>query len=255
MKGAARATGRPPLSMDERAADGYAATLRRVDPDRYFSALFAPASCRPILFALYAFNHELARIGEIAREPMAGEIRLQWWSEAIERARDGRAPSDLARALAARADATPGLAPLLQAMIAARRRDLSSTPFAGADERDAYLDATSGNLIRAAALILGAAAADEAARAAGIAYGIAGLVRNRRARPAAPSLLSQSDDEAMRDARAHLARARSHRVSRAALPAFLPVALVPLHLHAPGRSAPPWRRQIVLLRAAMQGAF
>lgn len=53
------------------------ATVRRFDPDRYFSALFAPADKRPLLFALYAFNHELARVGEVVREPMMGEIRLQ----------------------------------------------------------------------------------------------------------------------------------------------------------------------------------
>src|ERR1041384_3406995 len=53
------------------------AMVRRADPDRYFSALFAPAETRPLLFALYAFNHELARIGEVVHQPMTGEIRLQ----------------------------------------------------------------------------------------------------------------------------------------------------------------------------------
>ena len=44
--------------------------VRKADPDRYFSTLFAPASKRSFLFALYAFNAEMARIGASVREPM-----------------------------------------------------------------------------------------------------------------------------------------------------------------------------------------
>ncbi len=77
-------------------------TVRRADPDRYLSALFARAERRPLLFALYAFNHELARIGETVKEPaMLADIRLEWWREAVEGARDGK-PRDheVVRALA-----------------------------------------------------------------------------------------------------------------------------------------------------------
>ena len=91
------------------------ATVRRVDADRYFSALFAPPEKRPLLFALYAFNHELARIGEMAREPMAAEIRLQWWRETVESARAGKPRNhNVALALAEvflRTDLPPGLLP------------------------------------------------------------------------------------------------------------------------------------------------
>ena len=61
--------------------------VRKHDPDRYFTALFAPAQHRETLFALYAFNHELARAREAVREPMAAMIRLQWWREVVEGAR------------------------------------------------------------------------------------------------------------------------------------------------------------------------
>src|SRR5438067_12028668 len=84
------------------AFEACAATVRKHDPDRYFSALFAPAEKRPFLFALYAFNHEIARIGETVREPMMGEIRLQWWRETVGSARAGEPREhDVARALAA----------------------------------------------------------------------------------------------------------------------------------------------------------
>ena len=61
------------------------------DLDRYVSALFAPGACREHLFALYAFNVELARIGDQVSEPQLGEIRLQWWRDALDLAASGDA--------------------------------------------------------------------------------------------------------------------------------------------------------------------
>ncbi len=61
--------------------------MRRHDPDRFLTALFAPAAVREALFTLYALNHELARAREVAREPMMALVRLQWWREVIEGAR------------------------------------------------------------------------------------------------------------------------------------------------------------------------
>ena len=60
------------------------ALARAADYDRYLSALFAPVGRREALFALIAFNHEIARIPEAVSEPMLGRIRLQWWREVVE---------------------------------------------------------------------------------------------------------------------------------------------------------------------------
>ena len=60
------------------------ALARAADYDRYLSALFAPVGSREALFALIAFNHEVARIPEAVSEPMLGRIRLQWWREVVE---------------------------------------------------------------------------------------------------------------------------------------------------------------------------
>ena len=60
------------------------AIARAADYDRYLSTLFAPAGSREALFALIAFNHEVARIPEVVSEPMLGRIRLQWWRETLE---------------------------------------------------------------------------------------------------------------------------------------------------------------------------
>ncbi len=77
-------------------------SVRAADPDRYFSALFAPAPLRPLLLSLYAFNHEGARVAESVREPMLGAIRLEWWRETVEGAANGTPRNhDVARGLAA----------------------------------------------------------------------------------------------------------------------------------------------------------
>src|SRR3954452_10041979 len=58
--------------------------LREGYSDRYWASLFAPADKRPHLHALYAFNFEVARVREAVREALVGEIRLQWWRDALQ---------------------------------------------------------------------------------------------------------------------------------------------------------------------------
>jgi NADH dehydrogenase [ubiquinone] 1 alpha subcomplex assembly factor 6 len=64
--------------------DSCAALVRRYDPDRYFAVLLARADRRDSLFALHAFELELARIPDRVSEPMLGAIRLQWWRESLD---------------------------------------------------------------------------------------------------------------------------------------------------------------------------
>jgi 15-cis-phytoene synthase len=74
--------------------------VRAADKDRFLATLFAPAVHRPALFALYSFNAEVAGIREHGREPVAGEVRLQWWREVLADGRKGEAAGHpVARAL------------------------------------------------------------------------------------------------------------------------------------------------------------
>ena len=66
------------------------ALVRAADKDRFLATLFAPADKRGPLFALYAFNAEITSVRERAREPMPGEIRLQWWRDVHQWRADGR---------------------------------------------------------------------------------------------------------------------------------------------------------------------
>src|SRR3569623_3799824 len=82
--------------------------VREADRDRYLATLFAPQDKRAALFALYAFNIELIRVRDVAREPMPGEIRLQWWREVLEDKRDGEAAAHPVAAALRRSIATHG---------------------------------------------------------------------------------------------------------------------------------------------------
>src|ERR1700760_1745073 len=69
-----------------------AALVRRHDRDRYQTALFAPAARREALFALYAFNYEIARLRQRVAQPVLGHIQRQWWRENIPAAFEGGVP-------------------------------------------------------------------------------------------------------------------------------------------------------------------
>ena len=131
------------------------ALVRAADRDRFLAALFAPRERRGALFALYAFNVEIARVREVVRDPVAGEIRLQWWSDVL--AGDGRWEIEahpVASALRASV-ARYGLPPeRLQTTISARRFDLYDEPMATLADLEAYADGASSSLIALAAQIL-----------------------------------------------------------------------------------------------------
>ncbi|HVZ08363.1 squalene/phytoene synthase family protein [Rhodopila sp.] len=154
------------------ATDDIAATVRRHDPDRFLTALFAPAPRRDTLMVLYAFNHELARAREVASDPTLALMRLHWWREVVEGApRHHEIATPLRRMIQAGSLDPAYLLPLIEA------RDLEAYGdfFGDAEWRDWVL-AGPGGLAVAAAAALGAPN-PEVARPYGAAYGVAGLLR------------------------------------------------------------------------------
>src|SRR3954452_23828685 len=71
---------------------GLAGFVRAHDPDRFLCALFAQAARREAVFALLAYNHELARAREAARTPLLALMRLQWWRDVVADAAAGHPP-------------------------------------------------------------------------------------------------------------------------------------------------------------------
>ncbi|MFC5068973.1 phytoene/squalene synthase family protein [Flaviflagellibacter deserti] len=155
--------------------------VRDEDRDRFLTTLFAPDERRQALYALYAFNTELARVRESVSDPIPGEIRLTWWREVFEGSRKGEAEAHpVARALlSAIHDNRLPFEPFIR-MTEARVFDLYDDPVPTVGDLEGYAGDTSSALIRLASIVLtggeepgGAAAAGHA----GVAYAITGLLR------------------------------------------------------------------------------
>ena len=153
--------------------EAIAALVRRHDPDRFLTALFAPPDKRDALLTLYAFNHELARAREVVSEPPLALIRLQWWREVVEGAYRRH---EVAEPLRAAIDAGELDRGDLLRVIDAREAEAAPAFETMGDWRD-YLFGSAGGVAVAAGRLLGAPD-PETLRPMGAAYGIAGLLRS-----------------------------------------------------------------------------
>src|SRR6185436_12664026 len=122
--------------------------VREADKDRFLATLFAPQKYRRALYALYAFNLEVARTREVAREPMPGELRLQWWREALtgggHGAEAGHPVAAALRDVVVRYRLPPQI---LIELIDARAFDLYDEPMASVADLEVYSARTSAALI------------------------------------------------------------------------------------------------------------
>jgi NADH dehydrogenase [ubiquinone] 1 alpha subcomplex assembly factor 6 len=233
-----------------------AALVRRHDRDRFQTALFAPAARREALFALYAFNYEIARVRESVTQPTLGRIRLEWWRENVAAAYENGPvrQNPVVEALAAAIRHHRLTRAHFDRLIDAREADFEEEPPANLAALEAYAEGTSATLIYLALEVLGSRESrpQEAGRHIGIAYALSGLLRAlplriALGRPVIPvevaarhglglvhagtirgsaALRAAVGDIAMA-AGAHLRAARDVRgaVARTALPALLPAAI------------------------------
>ena len=150
--------------------------VRDGDPDRWTASLFWPGGARRHAHAVLAFNLAIARIGESVSQPMAGEIRLQWWRDAI--GNDEPAGNPVATALLDTVRLFNLDTTRLQAALEARAFDLYDDPMPSEQALEHYLRDTSATMFEAIACILAPGrlpprAVDEAGRA----YALTGLLR------------------------------------------------------------------------------
>ena len=263
-------------SASARGLTPLAESLRRHDPDRYLTALFAPPARRETLFALYAFDHELARARAVTREPVIALMRLAWWREGVEgaaRAHEVAAPlgAALAAGLLDRGD--------LLAAIAAREIEAEPEIPTLADWRT-YLLGSTGGIAVAAARLLGAPE-PEALRPYGAVWGAASVLRGVAAQarqgrcllPAdvlaaqglTPEAVASAPDAAAlhpvrvalaTEARSWLAAGRGVRLPRAAVAAALPSVLARrdlARLTAPALEGRGLGDRLAVLRAGVLG--
>jgi phytoene synthase len=264
--------------------------LRLHDRDRFIADLFAPETARRHLFALHAFDAEIARIRFLVSESALGEIRLQWWRDALANRDAGGNP--VAEALLRSVETEGWPVPAFLALLDARVFDLYNDPMPSLADFEGYAGETASMLFQLAAMALGAAgaAASEASGHGGVAWSLTAalgrfaadaerhqlfLPRDRLedrgvdvedvfARRASPQLVAALAD-LRQVAAGHFAKANSAVASLpgSAQPAFLPLALAEADLarldrtaaepFARPRPSPRWRRQWLVWRAARRG--
>lgn len=240
--------------------------VAKADKDRFLSCLFAPRDARPHLLALYAFNAEIARIRETVSEPQIGLVRQQWWLDSIDGIYAGGTPDHPVAQALAQAIAKGDLPKhALRNLIIAREFDLYDDPMPTLSDLEGYLGETSSSLIQMAALILGDGAA-EAAGLAGVAFGLAGVLRLQKPRYLPRDMVqSHGDLETINQLCIHArkrlieARALHGTIPPLSLPAFLPASLTELYLRRIERGGSlevsQLRRQLTLWWAARNNRF
>jgi phytoene synthase len=236
--------------------------VKQRDRDRYWSVLFAPKQKRSALLALYAFNAELDHITTVISEPMVGQIRLQWWRDAIDLAAPGtKTGNPIADALTAIIIEHRLPKEQVLAMVDARVPLLFGDPPSDIQSLKSSLNERAGALFENAAVILGARneTTRKAAAHAGLAYGLTETLlglpfQASRQRIQLPPIYlesrgvniadiyrgnpSPSLSAALADLRGIASRALQQfrtfapELDRAVWPAFLPLTLVKPYLRA-----------------------
>jgi phytoene synthase len=268
----------------------YCETIARDhERDRWLATLFAPEAARPHLQALIAFDHELGGLRARVRDPRAGEIRLVWWREALTGERPGEALGHPIAASLLEAIATFGLPlNLFENAIAARQFDLYDDPMPSLHDLEGYGGETCSALFQLSALILAEGrdvGAADASGHAGVAFAIMRLLRTLPQTSARGQVFPPRDilerhgvspenvrgqhegagmSAALQDligiARGHLAEAEAKAAALpgGVVPAYAPLAVVPLYLEKAALAARApfttpievarWRRQWALWR-------
>jgi phytoene synthase len=164
---------------DQSSAAFCAELVRSHDFDRYASTLFVPADKRRSLLALYAFNTEITRVRELVKQPLPGEIRLQWWTDMLAGLGHGEVDQNPVAAellLAIRTRDLP--VDRLSKLIDVHIFDLYNDPMPDLALLESHFRDTLGILLFSSARILGdgSEASAHVAEHAGLAQGVARIV-------------------------------------------------------------------------------
>lgn len=143
-------------------------SLRTADRDRFLATLVLPAHARPAITALYAFNADVAAVRERVSGPQPGEIRLQWWNDALTGQGHGAVRQNpLADALLDTIERYGLPVGTFQRLIGARRFDLYDDPMPDLESFEGYAGETASTLFQLSAMVLNGGQPVEPGDAAG----------------------------------------------------------------------------------------
>ncbi|MEP3277007.1 MAG: phytoene/squalene synthase family protein [Stappiaceae bacterium] len=235
--------------------------VRNHDKDRFLTGLFADENDRAGLFALYAFNLEVSRIREKVSDALPGEVRLQWWRDALSGTEHGSVSDHpVAHAFVRTIEKYDLPETAIANLLEARCFDLYDDPMPDMNTLEGYLGETGSIIFQLASMILThtrAATLADTCGHAGVSYAMVNLLRalpwhSRRNQLYIPAdVLSRNNTEAqaffsleagkpvdsvLDEMRAHTRhhlsafKERLADVPRQAIPAFLPLCLVEPYL-------------------------
>lgn len=236
------------------------ALVREQAQDVYLANLLLPVELRDCIMVLNAFHIDVSNIALAVREPMASEIRLQWWSEVIAGRRDDDALGHpIARALLSVIEAHGLSRKAFEAKLEAHVFDLYNDPMGDRQMFEGWCGETRSVLFQMASLIADAEHGPKLADASGhsgVASGIVAVLQQLALHTSSGRVFLPSDilaeagltpqtflttphDAHFHAVSAMIERARHHLIkaeqaiaglSAAHKPVFLPMALVPLYL-------------------------
>ena len=150
--------------------------VERGDPDRFAATMAAPIETRKVLFPIYAFNVEVSRAPWLTQEAIIAEMRLQWWTDALDEIASGGIVRrhEVVTSLAHVLDADG--ARVLHRVVTARLWDIYRDPFEDEAAFSSYLEETSAPLFLAASQSL-SGQMPEALKDLGYANGLSQFLR------------------------------------------------------------------------------
>eukprot|EP01134_Creolimax_fragrantissima_P002378 CFRG2378T1 len=155
--------------------------VRKHDYEHFMSSLWLPADIRKSLFAIRAFNIEIAQIRDLTSETHMGRVRTQWYREAVnsiyEHGTNQSQPS--LKALSSAISTHKLNKRWLERLIKEREKQLSESGFMSMDEVEDYCEGVNSSLFYLSLQCVGVADvhADHAASHLGKAEGIVTLLR------------------------------------------------------------------------------
>lgn len=153
--------------------------VRAQDYDRYFLSLLAPHAAQPALWALLAFNCEIAKTREVVTETTIGLIRLQWWRDSLNAVYSGQeiARNDILSSVAHSIRAAHLPKEDFDHLIYAREFDLHDVLPASIEGLINYCDFTSTPLLRLIIKAMNVEINNIGIKNIATAYAIIGIIR------------------------------------------------------------------------------
>ncbi|HMK88127.1 MAG TPA: squalene/phytoene synthase family protein [Methylocystis sp.] len=242
--------------------------LRAASRDLWLASLYAPRRLRGHVHALHAFSLEIGDVREKVSQPLLGEMRLRWWTDAILTEEAGARAHPIADALLDTIAAQGLSRDEFVDFLDAHSADLYDDRMPSTAELLDYCRRVAAQPLRWTAHCLGARDDQETLSAfddAGVAMGLIGVLLQLRrglGRQFLPLDLPDDPQAAslellqLASARYQSARAIARSLDEPARIALLPAAGLPLYFESlrTSRDEPsPWRRQWRLWRAARKG--